>query len=77
MFLNKISIPIFLISLFIGIFFVYIFGSDRKVIYVYPTPDNINRILYKDKADNCFSLESKEIKCPLDSSKITTIPIQK
>jgi len=77
MFLDKISIPVFLISLSIGIFFVYIFGSDRKIIYVYPTPENVNKILYKDKADNCFKLESKEVKCPTDSAKITNIPIQK
>ena len=77
MFLDKISIPVFLISLSIGIFFVYIFGSDRKVIYVYPTPENVNKILYKDKADNCFTLESKQVKCPTDSSKITNIPVQK
>ena len=76
MFFNKISIPIFLISLFIGIFFVYIFGSDKKVIYVYPTPDNINRILYKDKADNCFYFDEKEVECPKDESLISTIPIQ-
>jgi hypothetical protein len=77
MFFNKISISVFLISLCIGIFFVYIFGSDRKIIYVYPTPENVNKILYKDKADNCFQLDSKEVKCPTDSSKITNIPIQK
>jgi hypothetical protein len=77
MFFDKISIPVFLISLSIGIFFVYIFGSDRKIIYVYPTPENIDKILYKDKANNCFTLESKEVKCPTDSSKITNIPIQK
>jgi hypothetical protein len=77
MFLDKISVPVFLISLSIGIFFVYIFGSDRKIIYVYPTPENIEKILYRDKADNCFSLEAKEVKCPTDSSKITNIPVQK
>ncbi len=77
MFFNKISLPIFLISLCFGLFFVYIFGTDKKIIYIYPTPENINKILYKDKADNCFSLESTEIKCPSDTNKIVDIPIQK
>ena len=52
-------------------------GTEMKTIYIYPSPENINKVLFKYKADNCFSLESKEIKCPSDSSKITTIPIQK
>jgi len=72
-----INVRVFIASLLIGLIAVYIYVPEMRRIYVYPTPDNINRILYKDKADNCFSLESKEIKCPSDSSKITTIPVQK
>jgi hypothetical protein len=76
MLLNYISIPVFLISFAIGIFFVYILGPEIKTIYIYPTPENINTILFKDKADNCFHFKEQEIECPKDNSLITDIPMQ-
>jgi hypothetical protein len=47
-----------------------------NVIYVYPTPDNQNKILYKDKTDNCFKFNAEEVDCPDDKTKIKNIPIQ-
>jgi hypothetical protein len=71
-----INVYVFLISLAIGILFVYLFQPELKVIYVYPTPDNENKILYKDKTDNCFYFKSEEIACPSDKKNIKDIPIQ-
>ena len=76
MILNYISIPIFLISFAIGLFFVYILGPEMKTIYVYPTPENVDKILFKDKADNCFTFEEQIVECPKDASLISSIPIQ-
>jgi len=76
MLLKYISFPIFFVSLAIGLFFVYILGPDKKTIYIYPSPENINKMLFKDKADNCFSFEQLAGDCPSDPSKISTIPIQ-
>jgi hypothetical protein len=76
MWFNYISLPVFFISLAIGLFFVYILGPSKKIIYIYPSPENIDKILFKDKADNCFSFDQVEVGCPNDQSKISTIPIQ-
>ena len=70
------SLPAFIISLAIGLFIVYVVTPDHEVIHVYPTLDNINDVLYKDKADNCFRFEAKEISCPKDDKKIKNVPIQ-
>jgi len=71
-----INFPVFLVSLAIGILFVYLFQPELNVIYVYPTPDNQNKILYKDKTDNCFKFNAEEVECHDDKTKIKNIPIQ-
>ncbi len=75
-FMKFISVPLFITSLAIGLFVVYISMPPTQIIYVYPNPDNENKILYKDKADNCFKFESQEVECPDDVSKIRSYQIQ-
>ena len=71
-----INIKIFLVSLAIGLLFVYLSSSGKSIIYVYPTPDNIKEIEYIDKAGNCFQYDANQIACPVDLSHIKNIPIQ-
>jgi len=73
--LKYINLPVFIISLAIGIFFVYIYQSDKRVIYVYPKPDNIDHIQYRDAAGTCFNVKQYNIKCPADGD-ISKIPAQ-
>ena len=62
--MKYINIPIFLLSLSIGLFFVYTTtNSGMKEIYVFPNPDNINEIQFKDSTDNCFDFKAKPVKC--------------
>lgn len=71
-----INIPIFLVSLAVGIFMVYVTLPNMRKIYVYPTPDNIDILQYRDKTDSCFYYKQEEVKCPDDDSKLSKIPVQ-
>ena len=77
--LKFINIYAFIISLAFGIFAVYIFNSDRT-IYVYPTPENVNELLYRDKTNNCFKFQVKEVTCPSEGEEgldnIASLPPQ-
>ena len=74
-FIKIINIKVFLISLLVGLIFTYI-NNDKKKVYVYPTPSNINNIQYKDKANNCFEYSMEKVICPSKKSDINNIPIQ-
>ena len=76
MLLNYISIPVFLVSFAVGIFFIYILGPEIKTVYIYPTPENVDTVLFKDKADNCFQFQEEVVECPHDQTLISSIPIQ-
>lgn len=71
-----LSVPVFILSLSVGIFLVYISAPPSQIIYVYPNPDNEDKIMFKDKVDNCFRFTSTEVKCPSDAKKIRSYDIQ-
>ena len=71
-----INFTVFLVSLAFGLFAVYILAPDTRKIYVYPTPENVDILQYKDKTDSCFSFVQKEVGCPSDESQISKIPMQ-
>jgi hypothetical protein len=73
--LKYINIPVFIISLAIGLFFVYVYQADKRVVYVYPKPDNVDFIQYKDATGTCFNVKQSAVKCPADKD-ISKIPAQ-
>jgi hypothetical protein len=74
--LKFINFPVFFISLAIGMFFVYLFKDENHTIYVYPTPDNVDTIQYKDATGTCFSVEQTKVDCPKDNLMISKLPAQ-
>jgi|LakMenE01Jun11ns_1017448.scaffolds.fasta_scaffold9902307_5 hypothetical protein len=73
---NYISLPVFIISFSVGLFFVYILGPDVKTIYIYPSPENYMKTQYKDKTSQCFEFKPVPIDCPLNPLSIKTVPVQ-
>ena len=76
LYMVKLSWPTFIVSFAIGIFFVYITQVDPKVIIIFPTPDNVDKVQYKDSADNCYHFKHEITECPQDKF-IDSIPVQK
>lgn len=72
---NKLHPLAFLVSFAIGMFFVYVLQPETKVIIKHPTPENAGKIIYHDKANNCYKYMAKEIDCPSDKSLIMDHPI--
>jgi hypothetical protein len=71
-----VSIPVFLSSFIVGLFFIYMMGEDKKIIYKYPSPQNYKNILFKDKSDQCFQFKPVGITCPINPLAIKVVPIQ-
>ena len=71
-----IRLNVFIVSLAFGLFAVYITMPDMRKIYVYPTPENVDILQYKDNTDTCFKYKQTEVECPKDSSEIAKVPIQ-
>jgi hypothetical protein len=74
--LKYINLTVFIISFALGVFAVYIMAPDKRKIVVYPTPDTVHNVQYKDEAGNCFQYKQTKVSCPKDKSLITKTPVQ-
>ena len=54
---------VFIVSLAIGLLFVYVVEPPMKTIYVFPTPENVDKVQYVDHVDNCFDFKPVETSC--------------
>lgn len=73
--LSYINVYLFIASLAFGVLAVYVTNDDR-VIYVYPTPENVDLLVYRDKTNSCFKLNKSKVACPAEESSMFTIPPQ-
>jgi hypothetical protein len=71
-----INLPVFIISLLLGIAAVYYTVPDTRTVYMYPTPENVDMLQYKDKTDTCFAFNQKQVSCPKNKQDIAKIPVQ-
>jgi hypothetical protein len=54
----------FIVFFCIGMFFVYISTPTPELIIKYPTPDQVDDLLYKDLAGSCYRYKTEEVTCP-------------
>jgi hypothetical protein len=71
-----INVPVFIAGLVIGIIVMYVTMPDTRKIFVYPSPENIDILQYRDKTGSCFTMKQTEIPCPKNEKDIAKIPVQ-
>lgn len=74
--INYISLPLFIGSFLLGLFYIFLIGPEKKEYELYPTPYNVNNIQYKDEVNNCFKYNYHKMECPLNPLSTKTIPVQ-
>ena len=68
-FTNYIDPLAFFITIFIGLFLSYIFISPKKIVILYPTPENAGKVIYKNNTDNtCYKYKADEVECQIKFS---------
>ena len=61
--MKYISVPVFLLSLALGLLSVYLIQPDMKEVLVFPTPENVHKTQYVDNTDTCFEFKPVEVEC--------------
>ena len=74
--MKYINVPVLIVSLAFGMFAVYITTEDSRKIYVYPTPENVDLLQYRDKTGTCFNYTQTKVNCPKNESELSKIPAQ-
>jgi len=67
----------FILSLGVGLLYVYLTTRSPEVVIKYPTPENAGKIVYHDSNDVCYKYRAEKVACPVDKSKVKQFPIQK
>ena len=75
MVLRLISPIAFVVSLIVGLLFGYMANPAPDVVRVYPTPENVSQLQYRDRAGVCFEYSADKVKCPANGTALT-IPVQ-
>jgi len=71
-----INLKYLLLSFIVGLIAVYLVSEENRIVYIYPTPENVDLMLYRDKANQCFAFEHTEVTCPNNPLDIARVPVQ-
>ena len=73
--LKHIRLMPFLAGLVIGIIGILVIKPEKSVVYKYPTPDNSEKVLYKDKNGICYKYKAVKVDCDKNESRLKSYPL--
>ena len=54
---NNLDFRYFIGSFAIGMLFVYMYQPKKEIVYKFPNPNNVDKVVYKDKDDACYKFK--------------------
>ena len=70
-----LDIRYFIVSLCVGLLYIYVSNEYQKVIILYPNPTNLDKYTYIDKANNCFNYDLEASDCPSNQEEYVNVGI--
>lgn len=75
--LNHIRIGPLFTGIIIGIIGIFFIKPEKTIIYKYPTPENADKLVYKDKNGVCYKYLTKEVDCDKNEARLKDFPLNK
>lgn len=75
MILDKLNFFYFILSFSIGLFVCYITAPQPEIILKFPSPTNAGKVVYKDKAGQCYTYKADKSDCPQNNKSTKPQPI--
>mgnify|MGYP006272949315 CR=1 FL=1 len=66
----------FLLGLLVGGVLLLFFKPAKPIIYKYPHPKTIERLIYRDVNGACYSYNVSEVDCDKNESSLKEYPLQ-
>lgn len=75
MILDRLNFFYFILSFSIGLFICYITNPQPELILKFPSPTNAGKVIYKDKAGECYAYKAEKVDCSNEKKDIKPQPI--
>jgi hypothetical protein len=73
---NHFRIVPFIIGFVLGFIGIYIMRPDSKIIYRYPTPENVKNTTYRDVNGICYSYNTEKVDCDKNAGTLAEYPLE-
>ena len=66
----------FFVGLVLGLILIVVFRPTKDIIYKYPHPKTIEKLVYRDPSSACYTYSVKEVDCDANESTLKEYPLQ-
>lgn len=72
---QRLQIIPLIIGIIIGVIAIFFIKPEKTIVYKYPNPENLEKIIYKDKNGICYGYSSKKVDCDKNQDKLKNFPL--